>query len=421
MANSDLKEQERLSFNDYNLEKHFIDYWDKLIDIWSKDEKYKDTIEIDAIWGREEYYKDGKDCFCVQIEKEQSFWFEDESLKKLLCPMHMPEPYWGNPNLCSIVIVDYNPLGGEDMNPHTYRGKNENDNYPHNSMIGFVKEKGYSVLVKDFPLLKKDGELKDDERWWLRSYEGRKWWRRKIEWMRHLIIDSTDTIEEGMWPAVDKKKKIYEWSEKVRYPFAIELCGWHSTGWPDNTFAIKGNLKTPIQNRFVMPLLQSINISTCKMAVCVGAQFRPSIFKEFFKEIEGIEFKDITSDLGFKKEEDYDYKEWMNKKEKIKCIVLSQKSIDNIPKVSDDTKKCIAVNIIITKTDKNNKPKEKSVIRYYRIYDVVEKGKNHIIFNTFAPGSNHHPADYFWPFEKELLRVIKEGQWKKKEDFSADF
>ena len=34
MANSDLKEQERLSFNDFELETHFIGYWDKVIRQW---------------------------------------------------------------------------------------------------------------------------------------------------------------------------------------------------------------------------------------------------------------------------------------------------------------------------------------------------------------------------------------------------
>ena len=62
-------------------------------------------------------------------------------------------------------------------------------------------------------------------------------------------------------------------------------------------------------------------------------------------------------------------------------------------------------------------PKVRVSTRYYRVYNVEENGKNHIILNTFAPGGNHHPAKEFWEFEKKLLRVIKEnenGQKNKK-------
>ncbi|MBR1801277.1 MAG: hypothetical protein IJ767_07305 [Bacteroidaceae bacterium] len=51
-------------------------------------------------------------------EGEQTFL--DKKLLNLNC-MHMPEPYWGNPHNCSIVIANYNPGGGADRNRHTYR------------------------------------------------------------------------------------------------------------------------------------------------------------------------------------------------------------------------------------------------------------------------------------------------------------
>jgi hypothetical protein len=50
----------------------------------------------------------------------------------------------------------------------------------------------------------------------------------------------------------------------------------------------------------------------------------------------------------------------------------------------------------------------KPTTRYYRVYNIYneKEGKNHIILNTFAPGSNHHPAQKFWDFEKKLLTAI---------------
>ena len=54
------------------------------------------------------------------------------------------------------------------------------------------------------------------------------------------------------------------------------------------------------------------------------------------------------------------------------------------------------------------KDKEEETTRYYRVYNVVEKGENHIIFNTHAPGGNRHPAPDFWEFENILLKAIRD-------------
>lgn len=362
----------------------FITYWNRVINIWLKGD---DGIQENALRGKEEcFYKDGKDTTLnVYIEKEQSYWFKDESLRKLLCPIHMPEPYWGDPGCCSIVVVDYNPAGGTDMNPHTYRG---NGVYPVNTMIDYVNKESYSKLAKDFPILKAKKELEKDKRWWLRSYGGRQWWRRKIEWMLHLTQPDSEPSKE--------------WPENVSYPFAIELCGWHSPNWPDNTKAIDDNndLKESIRKWFVNPLLESIEESTSKMAVCVGAQFKPSILTKYFDKGNINITKDIANFLPIKVTEGVKYIETVNYKYRIKIMNDNEVS----PVLSKDSMETINMGVSINKIGK-----EKETTRYYRVYNVVEKGKNHIILNTFAPGSNHHPAKEFWEFEKELLRVIKEN------------
>ena len=87
------------------LETSFIDYWDEVVRQWldhnSKDELFTEYAEeqhtvINAI---------NENCKNSDIYK--------------LNTMHMPEPYWGNPLNCSIVLLDYNPAGGPDPNCHT--------------------------------------------------------------------------------------------------------------------------------------------------------------------------------------------------------------------------------------------------------------------------------------------------------------
>lgn len=344
-----------------NLQTDFIEYWDNVIRIWMKG---IGGFPQDALRGKDEYYyKDGKNALKVCVEEEQSHWFDDKSLRKLLCPIHMPEPYWGNPEECSIVIVDYNPAGGTDMNPHTYRG--EGEPYPKNSMIKYVFDNSYSQLALAFPLLGTKADLeKDNDRWWLRSYGGRQWWRSKIEWMLHLIQHSSEPPKE--------------WPEEVFLPFTIELCGWHSPNWSDNTKAISssGDLRISVEKRFVIPLLRSIENSTCKLAVCIGAQFKPEVLKKYI----GCAFNDVTENFN--------------------GLSIPGYTISYPSKGGS-----ICVSVKTGKKDKTGKEEEKT--RYYRVYDIIENGKHHVILNTFAPGGNHHPAKHFWPFEDELLKVLK--------------
>jgi hypothetical protein len=78
--------------------------------------------------------------------------------------------------------------------------------------------------------------------------------------------------------------------------------------------------------------------------------------------------------------------------------ILTTEEINAKPRLSEESKKSIGVAI--------KKNKEEETTRYYRVYNVVEKGENHIIFNTHAPGGNRHPAPDFWEFENILLKAI---------------
>ena len=364
------------NFNKQTEQENFIKYWDKVINLWlAEPEEREDSEVIDARrplpekkkTKKKEEEEDKKECyykegFEVNMENEQMAFFNNEKLKKLLCPAHLPEPYWGNPykDKCSIVVVDYNPAGGTDMNPHSYKGTIDGKQFPSNTIIKYVKENRYSNFATNFPIWKKDLPKGME---WLCSYGGRNWWLKKKEWIQHLVGDNIKVEEVP--------------------PFAIELCGWHSPNWPDNTDAFQGEgLKETIKNRFALPLLEAIDNSKSHLAICIGAQFKPSILKKFLPDLVNI--------TGCIFDEDK----------------LGGEGIcypDNPGKKDIPGDESISVTI--------NKDK-KETTRYYRVYDVKGEGENnhHIILNTFAPGSNHHPAKEYWDFENKLIEAIK--LWK---------
>ena len=341
--------------NNNSITKSFIEYWDNVINIWLG-QPVQDAIDVKRPLDpkKESYYKEN---FFVKIETEQKPFFNNHSLNKLLCPAHLPEPYWGDPDPdnCSIVVVDYNPAGGIDMNPHTYKGTLGGYQFPPNTIIDFVKNNSYSELAKEFPIWKEN--LKNGMEW-LCSYGGRKWWLQKKEWIKHLVGEDIDV-------------------EKIP-PFAIELCGWHSPNWPDNTNAFENDLKYTIKTHFAQPLLAAIENSKSKLAVCIGAQFKPSILREFLDGFNDITFNDITN-VCYNK-------------------LLHYKGISYPDNPKNKNQDC-SISVTIKKKDKDT-------TRYYRVYNVVYKKRNHIILNTFAPGGNHHPAEGFWNFENDLLDVI---------------
>lgn len=359
--------------NNDSITKSFIEYWDNVINIWLG-QPVQDAIDVKRPLDskKESYYKEN---FFVKIETEQKPFFNNHSFNKLLCPAHLPEPYWGDPDNCSIVVVDYNPAGGIDMNPHTYKGTLGGNQFPPNTIIDFVKNNSYSELAKEFPIWKKD--LKNGMEW-LCSYGGRKWWLQKKEWIKHLV-------EHLVGEDIDVE---------IIPPFAVELCGWHSPNWPDNTNAFENDLKDTIKTHFAQPLLAAIENSKSKLAVCIGAQFKPSILSTYL-DLDG--FKDITKDVFDDIPKDVIY----DKTKDVNTNHLSQNGIISYPdnpskNKNQDSSICVEIN--------NNKP----IKRYYRIYNIVNKNVNHIILNTFAPGGNHHPSKNFEEFENDLLEAIKD-------------
>lgn len=233
--------------------REFIDYWDSIIDKW-----FYDVIDIDQ-----------KPFFNTNFQGK--YKFQDN---------YMPEPYWGNPFNCSIVIINYNPAGGDDSNSFTCR---DCANCHKTRMVSYVNQHKYSDLALPFPIFEKDSNKCPD---FLRKYPGREWWLEKKDWIDRLVSFG------------DKQQKC----GSTQKPFAIELCGWHSAKWSLNFYQriIDDNcLKNSVITHFLLPLLAAIKKSDSHLGVCIGKQF-DKILKLFGNEV-FVKDKDIyTLDKGYK-------------------------------------------------------------------------------------------------------------------------
>ena len=209
----------------------FTKYWDDVIDNW----------------------------FSTQIEPNQQLFLNEKSLN--LNPKHMPEPYWGDPENCSIVIANYNPGGGADRNRHTYK---DCENCPSSFINEVKKKKRYYEVVKDFPIIddsKGDyNPLANGICWW-KEFGGRKWWLQKMK----RLQEYTNLQPENRVDIYKKK------------PFAIEFCAWHSVQWPtkscEKIYKNNTNLASVIDRYFVKALVDAVHNSDTRLGICVGSQF----------------------------------------------------------------------------------------------------------------------------------------------------
>ena len=299
----------------------YFDYWDKVIKDWMNYKSNK--IEEDFI-------------------KSLNFSGEYE-----LQEDYMPEPYWGDPRNCSIVVANFNPAGGDDQNSFTWR---EFANCCLLRMVTFVNNNKYSDLALDFPLWENEDWIKKYAPY-LEKYGGRKWWKSKQEWINNLINS-------------DKR------------PFAIELCGWHSAKWSSSSFINAWDneliVKKYVCNHFIKPMLSAIEMCDAKLGICIGKGLGELLDKlnNCFSD-ESVHFSGIT---------DKNYKI----------------SYDNVTVRGSKT----SYKNIIVERSTNKKP----IKRYYRVFK--HNICNKYIINTWVVGSNKHPSELFYQFEKMLINAI---------------
>lgn len=220
----------------------FIDYWDYNIKMWANR-----IVNSNGLTSNE------------------FFWPE----KKIgLIPELIPEPYYGDPNNCSIVILNFNPHA--DVNPDNSKNGTDTCHIKHvkniNTVCGQLVTYGYSKVAKDFPILGEKDEINP-----FHSYDGRPWWVKKKEWLNRLF--------NAKYKEIDAKGK-----KSSKRPFALELCAWHSSNWRGVSY--KDVILENIAARLEGVLTQSILNSDLKIGVCVGAAFGDKILRRMgFEEI----------------------------------------------------------------------------------------------------------------------------------------
>ena len=100
----------------FDLQRDFIDYWDNVIKAWFKCANFEslDPDKINGLTCQKE-----KEAIDEQKNVIEAINNKNSNKDYKLITMHMPEPYWGNPNNCSIVLLDYNPAGSWRVSRHT--------------------------------------------------------------------------------------------------------------------------------------------------------------------------------------------------------------------------------------------------------------------------------------------------------------
>lgn len=360
----------------FDLQKDFIEYWDHVIRLWldqnadvtlfKKDEDAKEQLQvINAI---------NENC--------------KNSANYKLNTMHMPEPYWGNPTDCSIVLLDYNPAGGPDTNRHTtikYKDGDESGM----KLIKYVNDHSYSNFATKCPVFRDAKDLEKNGMDWFCAkkeeegkggYEGYHWWQSKREWLDHLVV-----------AACDKKNE--------RLPFGMELCGWHSKKWSSNMSWID-SCHEIINKRAIQPLFaamkNSMGNSPIKIAVCIGSEFSPELLGQFFND-ENVKLENVTE----------------NKYKKLLKRNISE-DIKNDPIARQYEGLTYSIEskdgyIHIIASWKKNGIEEKPRNRKYRIYKISDGDESYYILNHYFKGKNSHPGEHFWPFEKVLIDAIKKA------------
>lgn len=218
--------------------KDYIVYWDKVIREWGKS---------------------------GEVPESEKCWFSGE--KSNLHSLLMPEPYWGNPDDCTAVILNYNPAGpGESPLDKDYLEKLKDDT----DLITHAKNKDKSKLAGVATECYSDIALKYP---WVEGYkkyeyllkESYDWYSKRDKWSRNLLNYKSD-----------------------KSPFMMELCGWHSAGWTIYDLTDK---KEYI-NKLVLPYFKkAIQNSQLGVGLTIGKQLGDKVLAE-------LGFNDITKNLG---------------------------------------------------------------------------------------------------------------------------
>ena len=208
----------------------YIQYWDEAIRQWA-DSPVPAFMESEKHWLEPSVARRGNSCVAEAIG---------------LQPELLPNPYWGNPERCSAVILNYNP-GGSDLQGEALKDDHchhchVNDDNPGLMASAIARDYSAAALhVPDFSKPRAD--------YWTRS-EGtafRHWMKQRSEWVKRMLPESTLP------------------------PFFLEICGWHSKRW--NCHRLPPKVMDELCRRVGPVLEESILNSEARVGFAIGASF----------------------------------------------------------------------------------------------------------------------------------------------------
>ncbi len=189
----------------------------------------------------------------LSLLKKDPFLAHQEKGNGLLTERYfntMPEPFWGNPDKCSMVMINLNPAYKEGHDEKFSREKTKQ-----------LCPNGYSAFAKSFPILNED------------SYnpKGKKWWEGRKQYIDNLVN------------AYPNKKS----GTEPRRPFAIEICPWQTEDWSGTKINIGASsaICGHIAKSVIEPAIYAIEHSQVDFALAIGKPILEALVDYGFKVI----------------------------------------------------------------------------------------------------------------------------------------
>ncbi len=216
----------------------YLKYWDEVLDYWVKK---------------------------GEVHPSEAYWFDQ---KIGLYPQLMPEPYMGNPNESSLVIMNYNPGAAKyDLETETGREAYQKDAV-HHSRLDDSESMCHDYARNYREKMVTEGYVARDVNPNYHTSKltkgGKDWWNKRLDWFKELVPESK------------------------KAPFAIELCGWHSNEWTAVKYTRE--LLGKLNNNLANVIEEAIQASELGIGLCVGAQWGTTILPAFG-------YKDVTAEI----------------------------------------------------------------------------------------------------------------------------
>ena len=205
-----------------------------------------------------EFYEAWDDVIKAWLECGDSFDAQKNPLNVLndgtLSLQHLPEPYYGDMDNPSIVIINLNPGTGLCEQCHLRKDKPD-------ILVNDVMNNSYSEIAKVFPIERNSKNVHMPR-------ESINWWKSRLEWINHIL-----EIRKNMGISIDDNKK----------PFAIELVPLHS-----KSFKVSKAAKY-VKNKYPA-ILGAIEYAITKS----DAQMGLAIGKPIYDTLKQFGYTDIT-------------------------------------------------------------------------------------------------------------------------------